>query len=122
MERGQFINHNGKEIYYIDYTNLKLEEEFLSAIKSTNAFREKVKASGKKDLLMLVNVTNSYVYGQAFAEIKRSGKLTQSITKRTAVVGITGAKRTFLDIVNAFTSLNVKSFENIEDAKDWLVK
>jgi hypothetical protein len=111
-----------KEIYYIDYTNLKLEEEFLSAIKSTNAFREKVKASGKKDLLMLVNVTNSYIYGQAFAEIKRSGKLTQSITKRTAVVGMTGAKRTFLDIVNAFTSLNVKPFENIEEAKDWLVK
>jgi hypothetical protein len=122
MEHAQFINHKGKEIYYIDYSNLKLEEEFLAAIKSTNAFREKVKASGKKDLLMLVNVTNSYVYGQAFAEIKRSGKLTQSITKRTAVVGITGAKKTFLDIVNVFTSLNVKSFESINEAKDWLVK
>jgi len=122
MERAQFINHNGSEIYYIDYSNLKLEEEFLEAIKSTNAFREKVKASGKTDLLMLVNISNSYIYGQAFAEIKKSGKLTQSITKRTAVIGITGAKKTFLDIVNVFTSLNVKPFDNIDEAKDWLVK
>ncbi len=85
--------HKGKEIYFIDYTNLKVEADFLAAIKSTNAFREKVKSMGKKDLLMLVDTTNSYVYGQAFAEIKRSGKLTQDITKRTAVVGITGAKK-----------------------------
>ena len=122
MERAQFITYKGKEIYYIDYSNIKLEEEFLAAIRSTNSFREKVKASGKKDLLMLVNVSNSYVYGEAFSEIKRSGKLTQSITKKTAVVGITGAKKTFLDIVNVFTSLDVKPFDDIEVAKDWLVK
>jgi len=122
MERASFTTHKGKEIYFIDYTNLKLENEFLDAIKSTNAFREKVKSSGKKDLLMLVDISNSFVYGQAFSEMKRSGKLTQGITKKTAVVGVTGAKKTFLDIINVFTSLNVKPFDNIEQAKDWLVK
>ncbi len=122
MERGRFIYHREKEIYFIDYTNLMQEVDFLEAIKSTNAFREKVKASGKKDLLMLVDVTNSYVFGGVFAEVKKSAKSTQSITKKTAVVGISGAKKTFLDIVNAFTSLNVKPFNNIEEAKDWLVK
>lgn len=122
MERGSFIVHNDKEIYFIDYTNLKQEEEFLEAIKSTNAFREKVKASGKKDLLMLVDVTNSYVYGQVFSEIKRSAKLTQDITRRTAVVGVTGVKKTLLDMMNAFTTLNVKPFDNIEEAKNWLVR
>lgn len=121
MERGRFIYHREKEIYFIDYTNIMQEGEFLEAIKSTNAFREKVKASGKKDLLMLVDVTDSYVYGGVFTEVKRSAKSTQSITKKTAVVGISGAKKTFLDIVNAFTSLNVKPFNNIEEAKDWLV-
>jgi hypothetical protein len=96
MERGRFIYHREKEIYFIDYTNIMQEVEFLEAIKSTNAFREKVKASGKKDLLMLVDVTNSYVFGGVFAEVKKSAKLTQSITKKTAVVGILGAKKTFL--------------------------
>lgn len=71
---------------------------------------------------MLVDVTNSYVYGQAFVEIKRSAKLTQDITKRTAVIGVTGAKKTLLDVMNAFTSLNVKSFDSIDAAKDWLSK
>ncbi len=122
MERGSFIECKDKEIYFIDYSNLKQEEEFLEAIKSTNAFRERVKASGKKDLLMLVDVTNSYVYGQVFSEIKRSANLTQDITRRTAVVGVKGVKKTLLDMMNAFTTLNVKPFDNIEDAKNWLVR
>lgn len=121
MERGSFITHKGKEIYFINYSNIKFEEEFLEAIRSTNAFREKVRNLGKKDLLMLVDVSDSYIYGQAFSEIKRSGKITQSLTKKTAVVGVTGAKKTFLDMVNIFTSLNVKAFDRIEEAKDWLV-
>lgn len=122
MDRGKFITHGGKEIYFIDYSNLKFEDEFLAAIKSTNDFREKVKASGKKDLLMLVDFTNSFVYGNAFSKIKESGKLTQSITKKTAVVGITGAKRTLLEIMNTITTLNVKPFDQLEDAKNWLIK
>jgi hypothetical protein len=122
MERASFIIHKGKEIYFIDYTNIKLEDEFLDAIKSTNLFREKVKASGKKDLLMLVDISNSYVYGHAFTEMKRSGILTQGITKRTAVVGVSSTKKTLLEIMNAFTSLNIKSFESIDEAKNWLVR
>jgi hypothetical protein len=39
--RAKFINYKGKEIYFIDYTNLKKTEDFLNAIKGTNAFREK---------------------------------------------------------------------------------
>jgi len=122
MERGQFITHNGKEIYFIDYSNLKFEKDFLEAIHSTNEFRERVMASGKKDLLMLVDFTNSFVYGNAFSEIKRSGKLTQSITKRTAVIGITGAKKALLDIMNTITTLNVKPFDSLDDAMNWLIK
>ena len=54
MSQGaQFIEYKGKEIYFVDYSNIKTNPEFLAIIKQTNAFREKVKSEGKRDLLML---------------------------------------------------------------------
>jgi len=46
----RFIDYKGKEIYYVNYSNIKTNEEFVETIKQTNAFREKVKAEGKRTL------------------------------------------------------------------------
>lgn len=121
-ERAKFENYKGKEIYYIDYSNLKTNEEFLEAIKETNAFRIKTKEQGKKDLLMLVNMNGSYVYGDVLKEIKRSGQETKPLTKKTAVVGITGSKKVLLNIINTVTNLSSKPFDNLEEAKEWLIQ
>ena len=92
----KFIEYKGKQIYYVDYSNIKTNEEFLAIIKQTNAFREKVKAEGKHNLLMLVDITGSFVYGEVLEEIKKAGKHTKEITAKEAVVGITGGKKIFL--------------------------
>ncbi len=76
-QRAEFINHEGKEIYYVNYANIESTQDFLKAIKSTNKFREENIQDKKKDLLMLVDITNSYVYGDILSELKRSGKLTK---------------------------------------------
>lgn len=117
----KFIEHKGKEIYYVDYSNIKTNEEFLATIKQTNGFREKVKAEGKRDLLMLVDITGSFVYGEVLEEIKKAGKQTKQITAREAVVGVTGGKKILLKIMQTITNMNLKVFDTIEDAKDWLV-
>ena len=122
MEKGaQFIEHKGKFIYYVDYSNIKTNDEFMAVIKQSNAFREKVKADGKKDLLMLVDVSGSFVYGEVLTEIKKAGKLTKEITAKEAVVGISGGKKILLKIVQSFTHMNLKVFDTIEEAKDWLI-
>jgi hypothetical protein len=117
----KFVEYKGKQIYYVDYSNIKTNEEFLAIIKQTNAFREKVKAEGKRNLLMLVDITGSFVYGEVLDEIKKAGKFTKEITAREAVVGITGGKRILLKIVQAITKMEFKVFDSIEEAKDWLV-
>jgi hypothetical protein len=121
MDNAKFIFYREKEIYFIDYSNLKAEADFLQAIKITNSFREKVKASGKKDLLMLVDVSNSFISEQIFSDLKKSGQLSKDIVKRTAVVGVKGVKKTLLDIYNVFIPLKVKPFEDLEEAKNWLI-
>ncbi len=122
MTRGaQFINHKGKEIYFVDYSNIKNNDEFLKTIKETNEFREQLVSQGKKDLLMLVDVSGSYVYGEVLDAIKKAGRMTKAITRKEAVVGITGSKKILLQIVQTFTNMKLKVFDNPGDAKDWLV-
>ena len=122
MARGaSFIEYKGKEIYYVNYSNIKTNQEFLETIKQTNAFREKVKAQGKRDLLMLVDITGSFVYGEVLEEIKKAGKITKTLTAREAVVGITGGKKILLRIVQTFSNMNLKVFDTVDDAKEWLI-
>jgi len=117
----RFVDYKGNQIYYVDYSYIKSNDEFLSIIKETNSFREKVKAQGKKNLLMLVDVTGSFVYGEVLDEIKKAGKHTKEITAREAVVGVTGAKKILLKVVQTFTKMNLKVFGNVDDAMNWLV-
>ena len=117
----KFVDYKGKQIYFVDYSNIKTNSEFLTIIKQTNAFREKIKAEGKKDLLMLVDISGSFVYGEVLEEIKKAGKFTKEITAREAVVGITGGKKILLKIVQAITNMNLKVFDTVEEAQEWLV-
>jgi hypothetical protein len=121
IKGAQFIEYKGKYIYYVDYSNIKTNDEFMSVIKQSNGFREKVKSEGKKDLLMLVDVSGSFVYGDVLTEIKKAGKITKEMTQKEAVVGISGGKKILLKIVQSFTNMNLKVFDSIDEAKDWLV-
>jgi hypothetical protein len=122
MTKGaQFIEYKGASIYYVDYSNIKTNDEFMSVLKQSNSFREKVKLEGKKDLLMLVDISGSFVYGDVLTEIKKAGKITKEITLKEAVVGISGGKKILLRIVQSFTNMNLKVFDSIDEAKDWLV-
>ena len=123
MARGaQLIQYKEKEIYFIDYSNIKTSEEFLQTIKETGAFREKVKAMGKKDLLILVDITGSYLNIEILDELKKAGRIIKEITMKEAIVGITGYKRILLQIVQTFTNLNFKVFNTIQEAKSWLIE
>jgi hypothetical protein len=117
----KLVEYKGKQIYYVDYSNIKTNEEFLSIIKHTNAFREKVKAEGKHNLLMLVDITGSFVYGEVLEEIKKAGKNTREIISKQAVVGITGGKKILLKIVQTITNMSFKVFDTVEEAQDWLI-
>src|SRR3990172_2784591 len=111
----RFIDYKGKEIYYVNYSNIKTNEEFLETIKQTNAFREKVKAEGKRNLLMLVDITGSFVYGEVLEEIKKASRFTKPLTAREAVVGVTGGKKILLRIVQTFSNMSLKVFDTVDE-------
>lgn len=116
------IQHKEKEIYFIDYSHIKTSKEFFRTIREAGAFREKVKAMGKKDLLILVDITASYFNLEILDELKKAGRIIKEISSKEAIVGVTGYKKILLQIVQTFTDLHFNMFNTTEEAKNWLVR
>lgn len=117
-KRMKWINYKGQEILLDDYTNI-YPEQFAPLIKKITDLTFQ---SGKKDILLIVDVTGSYANKEAVDAFVESGKKSKPLLKKTAVVGITGVKKILLNVVNKFSGLNAKAVSSMEDAKEWLVK
>ncbi|MHA1933632.1 MAG: hypothetical protein ACW96X_13900 [Promethearchaeota archaeon] len=116
--RMKWITYEGKEILLDDYTNI-LPEQFPPLIEQITTLTFQ---SGKKDILLIVDVTGAFAGKEAVSAFVESGNKSKILLKKTAVVGITGVKKIFLNIVNKLTKLGVKPVSTIEDAKEWLIK
>ena len=115
-------NYQGKEIYNLNYSNHKTVEDLAEAIKKARLFRKtSPKLAAMRDILMLVDLSNSFVYGEGYEELKRSGKELKPITKKRAVVGLNTAKKIMLNAYNRFLNADFRAFDSTEEAKRWLV-
>ncbi|MFX1276983.1 MAG: hypothetical protein ACFFBP_14500 [Promethearchaeota archaeon] len=117
-KRQSWITYKGKEILYDDYRNLQ-GSKFPALV---NAILKLTMESGKTEILGLVDVRGSYAIKETVDAFSNAGKVAGPISKKTAVLGITGVKKIFLNVVNKFSKIGAKPFDSIEDAKEWLVK
>ena len=114
-----WIEHNGKEILYIDYSGL-YDEDLVNATFEVNDFFKKL---GKHELLILVDVRNSYANEKWTVDaLKKNATIARPYSKKTAVIGVTKTQDIILTVVNMFSRLGVKPFNTVEEAKDWLIK
>jgi len=111
------IFHNGKKIYYTDWSNLISAGESLAAIKETSDF---ILSMNEYELLEIINVTNSFASVESLTELKRVAKLTSKFNRKKAIVGISSAKKILLNSVNRIAGTNIRAFDTLEEAKDWL--
>ena len=54
--------------------------------------------------------------------MKKNAAIAKPFTKKTAVIGVTKTQEVILTVVNMFSGLGVKPFNNIDEAKDWLIE
>lgn len=110
------INHRGKEILYADYTGMSTEE-ILQLMDDATAFALKE----NRPLLRLSNMTDVFGVPAVIDRAKVSGKKTEHLTIRRAVVGVPGAKKLLFNAFNRVTGNRAKAFDSLEEAKEWLV-
>ena len=114
-----WIEYKGKNILYIDYSGL-YDDELTEAIIKVNDFLKQI---DERDLLILVDVRNSFAYEKFTVDaLKKNAKVAKPFTKKTAVIGVTKSQEIILTVVNMFSGLGVKPFNDIEEAKDWLTE
>ncbi len=111
------IWHNGKKIYFTDWSKLLDVNEALAVIEETVSFIEK---NNEFKLLEILDVRGSYASTKVLLALKDAGKRTKQFSKKKAMVGIKGSKRVLLMAVNRFIDGSIKGFEDIEEAKEWL--
>ena len=118
-ERIYPIYHKGKKIFFSDWTNLKTPEQTIKVMKETSDF---VINLGQNNLLELVDAKGTFGTPETLKALKEINNKVKQYSKKKAFIGLSSIQRVILNAINQFSGTNIVGFDNIESAKDWLVK
>jgi len=115
--RVYWIEHKGERILYTDYSNAT-PDEILSTVNESVAVSF---SQEKKSVLQIVNVSNAAYDLKSWQFLRQRAKETEPYTKASAVLGVEGPKKHLLTVTKMVSKRNIKAFDNIDDAKEWLI-
>ncbi len=115
-DRIRIVEYKGKRILLHDYSNLK-GDELISVLREASSMVDK----RGPDLNILTDVRGVVASKEAMDELKGLAKKATPYVRKSAVVGIQGIKKVFLDAVRMVTGRQIKAFSTVEGAKEWLV-
>lgn len=119
MPRTRFIDHEGRPIVFMDFS--QIEEPDLALVEIAAA-RQFVAAQPKvKNLLTLVYVEGSRFDGRIIEALRELAAHDAPWVLAGAVVGMSALHKVLYRIVSTLSGRKLAAFETIEEAKAWLV-
>ncbi len=88
-ERIFWVEKLNKKILVMKFNKLMMND----IIDHLNACYKFIEEQGKDDLLLLFDVTDASIFGDALTEAKNFAKKVQPYRKKSAVIGVTNRKR-----------------------------
>lgn len=119
MERTRFIEHRGKKILLLDYSELRDPREALQEIARS---KEMVARQPPGSLLTLTYVRDARYDSSVIQAMKDLAAHNKPFVKAAAVVGMSGIHRAVYQTLLLFTRRNIKAFDDMEAARDWLAE
>lgn len=113
----EWTNYQGKEILFNNRSGLRDE----AIKKNVNNAVEIIMKSPKKDILYLIDNSNTIIVPEIKKYIEQAAKTINPKVKKTAVLGASRAQQILLNIYSTVTGMKIKLFDNDSDAKKWLV-
>jgi hypothetical protein len=118
--RSYWIEHNGKKIFYQDFSKLFFNS---SAVKAELEDVQKiVKSAPNNSVLVLTDMRDTNVGSDLIPAMNAASASTKDHVRKTAVLGVTGVKRKLADLLTALTGQPLKYFDDMEAAKKWLTE
>lgn len=113
-----WIWHRGKRLCIRDYAGLEGEE----AVRIALLQREWLAGSEKRDIRLLLDVTDLAASKELVQIFKDSAKMQRDRFYKVAAVGIRGMMLLFFRAVNTFSDIGAKPFATRKEAFDWLAE
>ncbi len=117
MKEPEIISYNGKSIYYMDFTDLKDEKVIKQIIIKSAEF---IRSQPEGSVLSLTNLQGMHFNSTIKDLFSKFITGNKPYIKASAVVGLSGLQRIIYNGVMKITGRNIRSFDNINVAKDWL--
>ncbi|MBN1484034.1 MAG: hypothetical protein JXA37_04880 [Chloroflexia bacterium] len=120
INRGIWMDRQGVRIWLADYR--RLESEVL--VEAIYATQQVFVSLGRPDRsnLILDDVREAILWPKALAVLIRTHLENKAYSKKIAVLGIGGLNKALLRLAGRMNGLNIQSFEDKEQAVNWLVK
>ncbi len=118
--KNELLKTNGREILYVDY-RMKTLVEMEQTLLDNLADFQSIVANGEK-IYVLVDIRNTPINKDFTGRLMRGAKEFIPHVAKSAIVGVTGIKRLYLEMYVLFTQSKMRPFSNKENALDYLSK
>jgi hypothetical protein len=118
--RSKWIEHKEKKIFFQDFSNLEYDTDAIK--QELEQVQAEVVSHPKDSLLVLSDFRGTHITGEVMPILSASSAKTKDHVRKTAVLGVTGVKRTLADFLTSLTGQPLKYFSLEYAALDWLIQ
>ena len=117
----QWIEHQGKQLLFIDVSNLTNDYSQLGS--ELERLVSLVQSEPYSSILALADLRNTHLNNNALLALMSNAPLAAPHFRKSAMlIEYNHARRIILDSLSQFIGHLPKRFDNLEAAKDWLVE
>lgn len=117
-DRVRFVEHKGKTILVIDFTNSSGKE----ALKLLDAIQETITDQERGSVLALADFTGANIDKAVARRAQEVLVLDRPFVKKSAWVGTDSLPKVFYEHFKNFSQRELPAFKTREEAMDWLVR
>lgn len=114
-----FITHNNKQILYLDVTN---SPDVETSMAQFDEAKRVCQMQPEKSVLLLTDVTGAHYNTEATNHMKEFSAAITPYVRASAAVGVTGIMRIIVRSLIRISGRDIRIFDTIDEAKDWLVE
>ncbi len=117
-ERIRFIDHQGKSVLLVDFSNCPANE----VERVARAVPDYVTVNPRGSVLVLTDFTGAAFDRDALRAMKETAVFDKPFVKKSALIGTDNLPWNFYEELRSFSRRELLSFETLDQALAWLVE